>query len=355
MRRFSTLRSRLHRGETRRWRPRLAADIAYLDDAREARLLNDYQRAFPVEPLPYARIADRLGADETWVRDRLARWQEDGRVSRVGAVFRPGSVGVSTLATVAVPGGDLARVADIVSARPEVNHNYEREHDYNLWFVATAPDAPALDAALAAIARDTGYTPLSLPLVADYWIDLGFDLGQPRGGARVPPARGPALRVALTEMDRRVIAALEPGLPLVSAPYAAVAERAGVGEADVLARVARWLDEGVIRRFGIIVRHRELGYAANAMCVWNVPDADADDIGGALARETGVTLCYRRGRALPGWPYNLYCMVHGRDRAQVRLAVADIAAWHGLDRFPGAILFSTRRFKQRGARYWAAG
>ncbi|MCC6195323.1 MAG: Lrp/AsnC family transcriptional regulator [Burkholderiales bacterium] len=321
---------------------------------REARLLNDWQRGFPLVTAPYARIAEQLDADEAWVRGCIARWLEDGRVSRVGAVFRPGTIGVSTLAALAVPEGDVARVAAAVSARPEVNHNYEREHRVNLWFVVTATDAPALDAALAAIARETGYTPLSLPLVDDYWIDLGFDLECLPRGARIRLSQGPAPRVALSGTDRRVIAALEPGLPVVTKPYAAIARQAGVGEGDVLARLARWLDDGVIRRFGIVVRHRELGYTANAMAVWDVPDTDVDRIGEAVARETSVTLCYRRRRVPRDWPYNLYCMVHGHDREEVRRAIAGVAAWHGLGRFPSAILFARQRFKQRGARYWAA-
>ena len=328
--------------------------MRHASDAAEARLLNDYQHDFPLAPAPFARIADELGRDEPWVRERLARWQQDGCVSRVGAVFRPGAIGVSTLAALAVPAGDLERVADVVSARPEVNHNYEREHRYNLWFVVTARDAAGLQAALAAIERDTGYAPMSLPLVEDYWIDLGFDLDQPPPGAREVPARATVETAVLSSIDRRIVAALEPGLPLVEAPFAALAREAGVGEDDVLARIRGWLDDGVIRRFGVVVRHRELGYAANAMGVWDVPDAEAARLGAALSRESGVTLCYRRARALPEWPYNLYCMVHGRDRAQVRLRVADMAAWHGLDRFPCALLFSRRRFKQRGARYFAA-
>jgi DNA-binding Lrp family transcriptional regulator len=325
-------------------------------DGRESRLLNDYQRGFPLAHAPYAEIAHRLEVDEPWVRGRLAQWQDDGRVSRVGAVFRPRAIGVSTLAALAVPEDDLVRVAGIVSARPEVNHNYEREHAFNLWFVVTAADQASLDAALAAIGRDTGYAPVSLPLLADYWIDLGFDL-HPRDDAHCSPLpRRPASGrytgpLALSDVDRRVIAVLEKGLPLVHTPYASIAEQAGVSEADVLTRIAHWLDAGVIKRLGIVVRHRELGYAANAMCVWDVPDAEVDRVGAKLARETGVTLCYRRERALPGWPYNLFCMVHGRDRAQVELQVADMAAWHGLDRYASAVLFSRRRFKQRGARY----
>jgi siroheme decarboxylase len=325
-------------------------------DAREARLLNEFQRGFPLVRDPYAAIGERLGADEAWVRSTLAGWLADGRVSRVGAVFRPGAVGVSTLAALAVPEDELAAVAARVSARPEVNHNYEREHRYNLWFVAMAADAAALDGALAAIARDTGHAPITLPLVADYWIDLGFDLaggGKPAACAsrRAWNLRRASPRVELTGADRRLVDALAGGLSLSAQPWAELAAAAGVSEAYALTRIADWLNRGVIKRFGIVVRHRELGWTANAMCVWDVPDGDADALGEALAREPGVTLAYRRQRALPAWRYNLFCMIHGRDRASVLARVAEIGEAHGLRTCASAVLFSRRAFKQRGARY----
>ena len=325
--------------------------------ALETRLLNEYQSGFPLVRAPFAAIARALGVAEADVLATLARLAAEDKVSRVGAVFRPGTIGVSTLAAMVVPADDLDRVAGIVSARPEVNHNYEREHRYNLWFVATAADASALARALAAIARESGYAPLSLPLVADYWIDLGFDLSgaTAKRTSRAPRRASGTPVIALSDADRRLIAALEGGLPLVPAPYAAIAAAAGVSEVYAQVRLADWLNRGVIKRLGVIVRHRQLGYVANAMCVWDVPDApDAgliDALGEALAREPGVTLCYRRERALPGWPYNLFCMLHGRDRATVEQRLAEIADAHDLARFPSAVLFSRRAFKQRGARY----
>ncbi|MCP5305987.1 MAG: Lrp/AsnC family transcriptional regulator [Chromatiaceae bacterium] len=142
----------------------------------ERRLLDDYQRDFPLEPRPFARIAQALGVSEQQVLDALGHLQENAVVSRVGPVFRPNRVGVSTLAALAVPRESLADVAAIVNAFAEVNHNYEREHDYNLWFVVTARDAAHLERVLQAIATATGLQPLNLPLLEDYFIDLGFRL-----------------------------------------------------------------------------------------------------------------------------------------------------------------------------------
>jgi siroheme decarboxylase len=155
----------------------------------------------------------------------------------------------------------------------------------------------------------------------------------------------------LNERDRRLIAAIQDGLPLAPRPYAAIGEKIGIGEAEVIAGLRRLIDDGVIKRFGVIVRHRELGYRANAMVVWDVPDALVADAGRVLAALPFVTLCYRRPRRPPAWPYNLFCMIHGREREAVLDLVEDATAAAGLDGLPRAVLFSRRQFKQRGARY----
>jgi siroheme decarboxylase len=155
----------------------------------------------------------------------------------------------------------------------------------------------------------------------------------------------------LSERDRRLIAAIQDGLPLVARPYAAIGDTLGMGEAELIAGLRRLIEAGVIKRFGVIVRHHELGYRANAMVVWDVPDARVGDAGRTLAGLPFVTLCYRRPRRLPAWPYNLFCMIHGRDRNTVEALVDQTTATAGLEGLPRAVLFSRRRFKQRGARY----
>lgn len=142
----------------------------------ERRLLNDFQHNFPLSPTPYADIARELGVSEAEVLTTLTRLQQQGAVSRVGAVLRPNTVGVSTLAAMAVPNAELETVAALVSAYPEVNHNYEREHTLNLWFVVTAPDSVRLQQVLNEISTRCGYVVLPFPLLEDYHIDLGFDL-----------------------------------------------------------------------------------------------------------------------------------------------------------------------------------
>lgn len=313
----------------------------------EFALLNDWQRDFPIVAQPFDELASKVGADGTAILATLKRLQARGAISRVGAVFAPRRIGASTLAALAASAERLEQIAEQVSARPEVNHNYQREHHYNLWFVATAADQPALAAALAAIADETGCAVISLPLEQEYHIDLGFDLKSPHkhhvdiSGTSLhePDAR-----------ERQLITALQPGLDLVERPFARLGERVSMSEEEVLDRIAGWLQEGLIKRFGVVVRHQELGFHANAMVVFDVPDDQVDRIGAKLATEAGVTLCYRRKRSLPQWPYNLYCMVHGRSREEVQPVIERLSRLAGL---PAQALFSTRRFKQCGARYFA--
>lgn len=142
----------------------------------EQRLLNEFQRGIPLTPAPFADIAQQLGVYETTVLETFRRLQTEGIVSRVGAVFHPNRVGASTLAAMAVPEHRLEAVAEKVSAFVEVNHNYEREHDYNLWFVVVAEDEARLAAVLQEIEARCGYPVLNLPLEREFFIDLGFDL-----------------------------------------------------------------------------------------------------------------------------------------------------------------------------------
>lgn len=152
-------------------------------------------------------------------------------------------------------------------------------------------------------------------------------------------------------IDRAMLATIQHGLPLVPRPYAAIAAGLGVPEAEVVTRLARLKQAGVVRRFGVVVRHHELGYGANAMVVWDAPDDQVRELGRCLAGFDFITLCYQRPRRLPVWRYNLYCMIHGKSRDEVLANLDWMVNRCGLQTLPREVLFSRRRFKQCGARY----
>ena len=149
--------------------------------------------------------------------------------------------------------------------------------------------------------------------------------------------------------NQRLIEAIQGGLPLVSRPYAAIGERIGMNEAEVINRLSHL--RGVIKRLGVVVCHRKLGYRANAMVVWDVPDEQVADVGQQLGQLDCVTLCYHRARHLPDWPFNLFCMIHGKDRNRVLDKLDRLVEQCHLSHIPHQVLFSRRCFKQRGAIY----
>ncbi|MBB1491437.1 Lrp/AsnC family transcriptional regulator [Paracoccus sp. MC1854] len=320
-------------------------------DCLDTRLLDEFQRDLPLVPRPFAAMADALGTTETDVLNRLQRLQDCGRISRVGATCRPNTAGASTLAALAIPEDRIEEVAAVVSAEPGVNHSYLREDRWNLWFVATAPSEPELAASLARIETASGLPVLSLPLVRPFNIDLGFRLRGPRQPLGLD--RAPDMDV-LREDDRPLMQALSDGLDLVPIPFAVLAERLGRDEPEVIVRIKALAEARILTRVGVIVRHRALGWAANAMVVWQLPEGAIEAAGRALSQVPGVTLCYQR-RLVPGvWDWPLFCMIHARSREEAMEVLDRARALPELAGLPHKILFSTRCFKQRGALIEAA-
>ncbi len=329
---------------------------------RERNMLNRWQRGFPFVSRPFARVAEEAGMPEEEAVATVAGLQQAGVICRVGAVVRPNTAGASTLAAVSAPADRLEEVARIISDQPEVTHNYEREHELNLWFVVTAADRAGVDAALARIRAGTGLEVLDLPMVRAFHIDLAFTIAdggttgrKPDNGSGRP--RGNSVIATLSPFDRELLAAIEDGLPVVREPYAEVARWLNVSEDVIISRLSALHEAGIITRFGFVVHHRELGYCANAMVVWDFDDEILEKAAGRIAAAEYVTLCYQRPRRPPRWRYNLFCMIHGTSRETVHRQIRDLAERVGrelgLDEVPHAVLFSRRRFKQCGARFSA--
>lgn len=327
-------------------------------DSINQRLLNDYQHSFPLVSEPFDDLARNLNTDVASILQRVNTLKQNGTISRIGPVFKPNTIGVSTLAAISVPTNKLDYYAAIINRFPEVNHNYEREHEINLWFVLTAGNQQELNTSIAEIGRQTGHAVLVLPLLKEYHIDLGFNL------RHLDQSQSFNQQSLLNKLDaentfkpreltpaRDLIEAIQGGLPLVERPYQALAKQLELGETEVIEKLKRLISSGAIKRFGVVVRHHEVGYRANAMVVWDVPDDEVDRIGQQLGEIDCVTLCYQRPRVQPRWPYNLFCMIHGQSREEVLKCIAKLRAQHGLESVRHDILFSGKRFKQRGAHY----
>jgi DNA-binding Lrp family transcriptional regulator len=159
-----------------------------------------------------------------------------------------------------------------------------------------------------------------------------------------------AQRPAIDPLDRRIIAATQTGLPLCPQPYHKIAEDLGLEAKEVMRRMQWMLAARVIRRIGAVPNHYAVGYRANGMSVWDVPDARVSELGQRVGALEFVSHAYRRPRRAPLWPYNLFAMVHGRSRQEVEDKVRRIAALLGAEARSHDVLYSTRVLKKTGLR-----
>lgn len=340
----------------------MTTDTAVISQLQQD-IINNTQKGFPLTSKPYQAIAQQLEKVDIYTTEEdvfnaVNELHLAGVLSRVGPVFDHKKAGASTLAALAVPEKNLDKIAGIVNQFDQVNHNYGREHTYNLWFVVTASDMIALNSTLANIELLTGLPVLVLPMEASYHIDLAFSIN-------VTGVESPIIEpltaleykqdndaYTLSEIEKRELrGAIEKGLPEHISPYQVIAQQLALSEQQVINQIAQWQEEGLIRRFGLVIKHRKLGYDANAMVVWNIPNDDMDKVALKLAKCSPVSLCYQRPRRLPDWPYNLFCMIHGTDRVVVLEQIDQITEQLGLEAIEKDVLFSFKAYKQHGARY----
>ncbi|WP_336036385.1 Lrp/AsnC family transcriptional regulator [Halobacterium yunchengense] len=335
-----------------------AADWRERIDDTDARLIDDYQSGFPVRERPFAAVADDLGTTERDALERVRRLRDEGVFRRFGAVLNPPVVGSSTLAAVSAPEARFEAVAETINGYRQVNHNYRRAHEWNMWFVVTAASREKRDAILADIERETGCEVLNLPMLTDYYIDLEFPVVNSDRFAResLDSTAVSATRISedatgdLSRLEADLLLAVQDGFPLSATPYRDVADAVGASVDDVLDAVDRLLAAGCIKRVGCVVNHVVTGFDANCMVVWDVPDDELDDRGVAVGELPYVTLCYHRPRRPDqDWPYNLFTMIHGRESDAVDEKIDELAADHLP--FAHERLYSEETLKQTGARY----
>ena len=350
---FCTYQPKLRPGK------KLRADTAEMTaedgmDELDKTIVTAIQSQLPVAARPFDLLAKRLGIDGSQLLQRLADLKDRGVIRRLGPIFDSRCLGyVFTLVAAQVPPDRLAETAARVNRLPGVTHNYSRHHAYNMWFTLTARSEARLQQTLEQLRRDTGLDTFhSLPALAVYKIRVVFDL-QDNGAAPYeiaaasPTSSDPT--VELNDQQKHLVRLLQDDLPLTPEPFAPVAARLGWSVDRVLEQIRQWLDLGVIRRFGAVVRHHQIGFTANGMAVFDIPSDRIDEAGRRLAEYPQVSHCYHRP-SLPGWPYNLFAMVHGRSETEVRELAAEMA--RAVDAEHSDVLFSITEFKKTSNRYF---
>ncbi len=331
--------------------PRYNRVVTNKPEGLDRQLLNLVQKEVPLVPRPFAAVADELGITETDVLQRLGRWRDDEHVIRqISAIFDTRKLGYeSTLVAMRVPDDRINEAARIVNAHPGVSHNYERSHEFNLWFTVAVPPGMELQTHVDRLHELTGAIATRiLPTLKMFKIEVRLDMETGVSNADGPPP--PKVDIPpLDDDDIKAIRALQVDMPLVSEPFAQEAETVGMSEEELLGYAQKFVGDGRMRRCAAILAHRRAGFIANGMGVWKMPEERAEELGYRIASFPQVTHCYQRP-VYEDWPYRVFSMVHARTEDKVREVIKDIAGETGLSEYD--ILFSTREFKKTRVPYF---
>jgi DNA-binding Lrp family transcriptional regulator len=322
-------------------------------DATDRVLLEHLQARFPLAPRPFSVLAEPMELDEAQVLERTRGLKAAGMIREISAIFDTRRLGYeSTLVAFHVPDAALEAVADKVSAHSGVSHNYARPHYFNLWFTLAVPPGDSLASAIERLATEAGVDDwLNLPALRVFKIKTHFSL-QGESASQGPDeddALAPEPR-PFTPADIPYVRALQEDLDLVAQPYARAASRLGLSEDALLARAHELKAAGIMRRIGAVLRHRRVGFAANGMACWVVPQERMEEVGNRAAEFPQISHCYQRPSYPPRWPYSLFTMIHGQAREEVEAVVSQLVLETGIKEHK--VLYSTREFKKARVRYF---
>ena len=322
-------------------------------DAVDRALLERLQADFPLTPRPFAALGRSLDLEEADVLARVRRLKEANIIRQISAIFDTRCLGYqSTLVVFHVADAALEDVAEQVSAHPGVSHNYARPHHYNLWFTLAVPPDQEVAAEIDRLVRQTGVDDwLNLPALRVFKIKTHFKL---KGGSAPCPVEQPDRPTgqtrAFTSVDIPFVRVLQRDLPVTTRPFSGAAAELGLSEERMLDKARELEAAGIMRRFGAVLRHRRVGYTANGMACWVVPEAEIEEVGLRAAKFPQVSHCYQRPAYPPRWPYNLFTMIHGQSKEEVKGVAAAIAEKTGIEDY--VILYSTTEYKKERVKYF---
>src|SRR3954454_22024876 len=326
-------------------------------DDLDRRLLNRIQSDFPLVARPYAELGQSLGLSEDEVVERMRALKAGRIVRQVSAIFDTKSLGYkSSLVAMRVDPDRITEAARFINEHPGVTHNYERNHEYNLWFTIAVPPTSDLEAVVQRI-HELTRAEVTRVMYTLRLFKIGVNLDMT--GQRPPDAiaapeyqeqdRVRARDFTVSDLDKAVIRELQEDLPIEPQPFKALAERVGLDEEELF-EVARSLQErGFMRRMAAILYHRRAGFRSNGMGVWAVPEDDVVRVGEEMGSFANVSHCYRRP-TYPDWPYNIFTMVHGQSMEQCEEVLRAISKKTGVTEYIS--LYSTREYKKTRTQFY---
>jgi siroheme decarboxylase len=308
------------------------------------------QGSFPLEPRPYAWVAELAGQSEEWALRRVQELIDDRIIRQVTPIFDTRALGYSSMLVAAkVDPEHPHRAARLINSHPGVSHNYLRNHDFNLWFtIATEPDSPlGLDGTLEVLQRLTGAESVrQLPTLRLFKIRMDLEMeGDTRALASAAVSEEPAETEPqpYDDLDVAAIRALQGDMPVIPEPYVPAAAEVGLSHEGFLEHLRGMRERRLLRRVAAILYHRRAGFSANGMGVWKVPEQRIDELGPRMASFRGISHCYQRP-TYEDWPYSVFTMAHGRSKEECDAILDAIAADTGIDE--RATLYSSTEFKK---------
>jgi siroheme decarboxylase len=326
-------------------------------DKKDKELLNSIQWSFPLIQRPFLEIAKEHKISEQDVIHRIARLKNVGLIRQISAIFDTRRLGYkSALIAFSVETDKLDEVASQINRHPGVSHNYERNHEYNMWFTLAVPPNESMKAVLDRMAALNGVLKYRLlPTLKLYKIGVRLDMVNDDAEKPEPTDAVKVInpgKVLLTDQDKGFIRELQKDLQLVPEPFTTGAKNLGLTTAELLSKAKEFEKSGVMRRFAAILRHREAGFSANGMVVWNVPEEKVDETGYKIASFPQVSHCYQRP-IYADWPFSLFSMIHARTTEAAETIATEISNTVGIKDY--RILYSSREFKKERVKYFEEG
>jgi DNA-binding Lrp family transcriptional regulator len=323
-------------------------------DNIDKQILNDIQWTFPLVDRPFLELAKKYDISEDQVIERIKKLKQIGIIRQISAIFDTRKLGYkSALVAFAVDKNKIESVANEINKHPGVSHNYERNHEYNLWFTLAVQPYGDMKADLEKMALLDGVLKYRvLPTLKMYKIGVKLDMvnDDPEKPTPNDEVKDMGIKAeTISEIDREYIRQLQKDIEIVKEPFKTITENLEITSTDLFDRVKDYEKIGIMRRFAAILRHRQAGFTANGMIVWKIPEEKIDEKGLKIASFPQVSHCYRRP-IYPDWEFNLFSMIHARTMEAAEKIAKEISSVIGIENY--RILFSSREFKKERVRYF---
>lgn len=323
-------------------------------DIIDKKILNEIQWVFPLAERPFLELSKHYDLSEEEIIHRIIRLKQIGLIRQINAIFDTRRLGYkSALIAFAVYPDKLDYVAGEVNKHPGVSHNYERNHEFNMWFTLAVPPNADMKIDLDKMASLDGVIKYRLlPTVKLYKIGVRLDMVNNDPQKPEPTEEVKNLnpeKFSLSDHDKDFIRQLQKDLKIIPEPFKEMSEDLGITTSELFTKAKEYERIGIMRRYAAILRHRDAGFSANGMIVWKVPEAKIDETGFKLAAFPQVSHCYRRP-VYPDWPFNLFSMVHARTTEAAEKMAIEMSRHIGVKDY--SILFSSREFKKERVKYF---